>query len=152
MTDRPIYHPLHVLGAIEPGLGSFWNGWTGDPASSSFGTTLWLENTRPGRAWIEGIRALNSAWDVILLSLGPIYQPVDIAAFNLDAIPGPPVGRGHLYPYPENPRFVHYPMGFLEPGEKLPIRACSYSTPAAWPTLNLIVFVTDEEGAEGDGP
>lgn len=117
--------------------------WTfADPA---FGTTLVLRNSRPGPAAIHGIRSLNDAWEIVILSLGPVQGPFDAAAFNLDAIPGPPAGAGHHYPAPENPRFVHYPMGFLAPNETLPVRACPYGSPAVNPSLNLLFFVTDED-------
>lgn len=153
--STPVYRPLQVLGAIDPLRGQCSQGtfvgrsgpsWPGDP---DFGTLLHLHNHLPHRVWIAGIRSLNIAWEIVILSLGPVKGPFDAAAFNLDAVPGPP-GGGHQPPVGESPRFCHYPMGFLDPGEKLPVRAVSYGQPSVPPVLNLLVFVEEDPDVQGD--
>jgi hypothetical protein len=89
------------------------------------------------------VRVLNPAWEVVILSIGPVRGPFDAVAFNLDAVPMHPAGTGHSYPAPEKPRFVHYPMGFLRVDEKMPVRACPYGSPPLWPTLNMLFFVEE---------
>lgn len=135
-----VYHPVCVMGPVKYQDGSFSNGWLGDPDDPQFGTTFHLHNRRKCPVWIHGVRALNPAWEVVLLSIGPHSGPYDVAAFNLDAVPGPP---RHLYPTTERPRFVHYPLGSLEPDEKLPIRACTYGSTSFAPMLNLLFFVEE---------
>lgn len=151
-----VYHPLSVMGGVCPHDGYFdrgvWRavGKTDDPDDPSFGTTFQLQNTRASSVLIQGLRALNSAWEAIILSLGPLRGPFDVSAFNLDAVPAPPDGSAR-YPTPEIPRFVYYPIGIMEPGEILPIRACTYGNPAMDPILNLVFFVEEcnEENLHG---
>lgn len=147
-----VYHPLAVIGGLDFNNGSFPSG-TGSaevPDDPDFGTTLYLHNNRPCPVWIHGVRVLNQAWDVVILSIGPVRGPFDAAAFNLDAVPMHPAGTGHRYPAPEKPRFVHFPMGFLRADEKMPVRACPYGSPSMWPTLNMLFFVEDSPGASDE--
>lgn len=155
---NPVYHPLSVCGAVDYTDGSFSSSFTWGKAppdpyvppnidDPAYGTTLHLRNTLDRVVWIAGLRTLNQAWEVIILQIGPVKGPFDAAAFNLDAVPGVPTGA--RVPTSERPRFVHYPMGILEPGEELPIRAVPYGAPAVWTLLNLLVFVTPWEGGDG---
>jgi hypothetical protein len=139
-SKMPVYHPLSVCGYVDSSRGNFTSGFSQpgihDP---EYGSSFPLRNTLGREVFVAGIRALNNPWDCIILQIGPIKGPFDAAAFNLDAVPGAPVGMRH--PTPERPRFVHYPMGTLAPDEELLVRAVPYGSPAQWPLLNLLVFV-----------
>lgn len=147
-----VYHPLQVWGPVFPHQGSFVQGIFSPVTPSDevgrisdihhpeYGTSLRLRNTLECPAFVAGIRVLNAAWEIVVLQIGPVKGPFDAAAFNLDAVPGAPVGS--RYPTPERPRFVDYPMGILEPEEDLLVRAVPFGYPSTPTDLNMLVFVT----------
>lgn len=139
-----VFHPLFVYIPAVTSKGAYplypYEGMEKEILRPDFGTPGHLRNPFECSVHVHGLRVLNPAWDVAIVSMGEYLKtPCDAVAFNLDAVPGPPHTPS---PIGEAPRFVHYPLGVLGPKESLPIRIAPFGTPSVPPTFSAIFFVT----------